>query len=272
MVLLLGLALVLSAPARARGPEAVEILRRAEEVRSPDIDYAARFTLGVLDQYTPGVERKTAYRMIAHGKNSTLALMLTPSQFFGGTLLITHGEFWLLLPRAEKAFQLTGAQVLRGDISNGDLARANLLESYDPRLEGEGRIDGERCWGLDLTRTRTAASYPRLRVWVSKKGFLPKKLEYYGMTGALLKTARYGEFRKGPIGLRPMRIELEEATGTGGKTTMIFSDLRKIDASQISFRPEGMARFRDAAFAARKPAGDEVDVEGLLAALGAEKN
>ena len=278
LVLLLFAASALSASAaapraaRSREPGAVEILERAEEVRSPDIDYAGQFTLGVLDPHRPGVERKAAYTLIAHGKDCTLALMRSPPELYGAALLIAQGAYWFLLPRGARALQLSGPQVLTGDASVGDLARANLSGSYEPRLDGNDRLEGEPCWRLELTRTRPGASYPRVRLWVARNGFLPKKAEYYGMTGSLLRVARFMEFREGPIGLRPMKIEFEDATGAGGKTTMLFTDLRRIDASQISFTREGMERLREAAFGARLSNGEGVDLDRLLAALAAGKS
>lgn len=256
----------------AATPDPAEILRRAEDVRSPDVTYAADFTIAVLDDFTPGTERKAYYTMIARGKDDTMALMRTPTQFYGGTLLIHDGAFWLLLPKAARPFQLSAAQVLSGDTTNGDLARANLLASYEPRLDGEETVDGEACWRLVLTRTRNTANYPRMRCWITKSRFRPKTFEYYGMTGSLIKTARFGEYRKGPIGVRPMRIDYQDRAGKGGRTSLLFTALRKIDASPINFTPEGMIAFRDAALASRKGEDTAVPLADILAALAAGKS
>jgi hypothetical protein len=91
--------------ASAAGPG--EILRRAEEVRSPSLDYAVDFSISVADDYTPGQTRTASYTMIAAGKARAIILMLGPDPFFGGTLLSRDREFWLLLPLASRAIQLS---------------------------------------------------------------------------------------------------------------------------------------------------------------------
>jgi hypothetical protein len=251
------------------GRDAESILRRAEEVRSPDLDYAVDFTIAVHAPHTVARERRASYTMIAHGKDHSMVLMRTPVQFYGGTLLIDEGLYWLLLPRAEKPFQLMESQVFRGDIGNGDLARANLAAMYAARLAGEEALQGEPCWRLELTRTHNRAHYTRILAWIATDGFLPRKFEYYGETGALLKTARYGDYRRGPLGLRPMRIEVESTHESGRKSTMEFSNLRRIAVRGVEFTPQAMVRFRDAAVAARQGPEDQPPPERFLAALGA---
>jgi hypothetical protein len=164
-------------PARAQGampsatvlPGGWEILRRAEEVRSPEIDYAVEFVLKATDPASSWKERTASYMMIAHGKDYSLVMMREPSQFYPGTLLIAKGFYWLLLPRSEKAFQLAPRHVLNGDISNGDLARGNLLAFYKVYLQGEATIRGEPCWHLELTRTTNLAMYKKIHAWITKK-------------------------------------------------------------------------------------------------------
>jgi len=242
-----------------------------DDVRSPNLDYAADFRIRVLSPYSPWPERKTDYTMIAHGKDQTMVLMLTPDQFYPGTLLMTGGRFWLLLPRSTKPAELSIRQVLQGDISYGDLARANLADSYRAILDGEEKVEGEACHRLELSRVEPAAAFPRIRCWISKRRFHPKTFEYYGETGALLRTARYHDFEKGAIGVRPMRIEVVAAGEKGDRTTLTFSNLRVIDGSAISFSPAGMLAFRDAALASKEASGAKARPEDLVAALTPQK-
>src|SRR5262245_14599996 len=146
-----GLQAPIAAPRRE--PDAVEILKRSEEVRSPDIQYAVDFTITVKDDYTPGVPRSASYTMVASGKDSSMVLMQQPEGFYGGTLLIRKGEYWLILPKASRSLQLSSEQVLRGDIANGDLARGNLLATYRPSVTGQETMDRDRCWRLELLPT-----------------------------------------------------------------------------------------------------------------------
>lgn len=248
-------------------PDVAEILRQAEQVRSPDLDYAVDFTLRTVNPDSAWKERSARYTMIAHGKDHSLVLMREPKQFYPGTLLIMRNLYWMLFPRSEKPIQLSARHVIHGDISNGDLARGNLLSNYDARLEGEEKIKGDRCWRLELVRSNYAANYTRIVYWISKKKLRPVKFEYYGKTGTLLRSAWYENYRKGPMGVRSMRIEVETHIRPGERTTMIFSNLRPLDASGLEFTVPGLVRFRDAAREKFEADGAQAQPEELLAML-----
>ena len=251
-------------------PDAREILRRSEEVRSPDLDYAVDFTLVVSNPNTIWKERRARYTMIAHGKDLSLVLMREPRQFHPGTLLIMRNLYWLLFPKSTKPIQLSARHIFNGDISNGDLARGNLLENYEPRLDGEEKADGRKCFRLELTRTSNVAHFPRIRTWIDRKKLRPVMSEYYGRTGALLKTVHFGDYRNGTLGVRPMRLEVETHERAGERTTMEFTNLRRLDSARLDFTPEGLIHFRDAALARLAAEGEQAQPEDLITMIHGE--
>jgi hypothetical protein len=93
------------------------------------------------------------------------------------------------------------------------------------------------------------------------------KFEYYGLTGALLKSARYEDYRAGPIGLRSMRIEVESAVRPAERSTLTFHDLRTIDSSTFTFTPEALLALRDAALAVHESEGVQASPEQLAERL-----
>jgi len=252
-------------------PDAREILRRAEKVRSPELDYAVDFRLDVTQPKTSWKQRTARYTMIARGKDYSLVVMREPKAFHPGTLLITEGAYWLLLPRSEKPFQLAPRQVLNGDISNGDLARGNLPTFYDPRRDGEEEVRGEACYRLELTRKSNLGPYKRMRAWITVDGFRPRKFEYYGETGALLKTAYYERYTDGEIGLRSMRIEVENHVRPGENTVLTFSNLRRFDSSRLPFTRERLNAVRDAFLTKYEADGEQAQPEEVLELLGARQ-
>jgi outer membrane lipoprotein-sorting protein len=245
---------------------AADILRHAEEIRSPKAEYAVEFMLRTVNPASSWKERTSRYTMIARGKDDAMILMRYPTQFYPGTLLMSGGAYWFLLPRADKPLQLSEHQILEGDISYGDLARGNLLHSYEARLDGEETLGDSRCWRLELTRTSSGARYARVRCWIEKKSYRPRRFEYYGMTGALLKTAIYTEYDGTRLGLRPARVEVTSPSRPDETTTLLFTELRPLDLSRVSFTTEGLHAFRNAALDC---AGDaQARVEDVVARLG----
>ena len=264
------LALLCFSPAIPGGrqfPAASEILGRAEEVRSPDLDYAVDIKLLVRDPTTFWKERSASYTMVAHGKDHSFVLMREPKLFYPGTLLIMDNAYWLLHPRADRPLQLSSQQVLGGDISNGDLARGNLLKNYEARLDGEDKVEQDPCWVVELKRANAIASYPRIRYWITKRRPRPRKFEYYGETERLLKTVFYEDYRKGPLGTRSMLIVARTPARADETTTMTFTNLRRIDVSGLTFDLAGLTAFRDAARTGLETGGAQAQPEDLVTRL-----
>ena len=252
-----------------RAPQAEEILRKAEAVRSPSLDYAVDFTIHGVSKNAKAVAREATYSMIASGKDRTMILMRTPSNLYGALVLMADDRCWMLLPRATKTWELSAAQMLAGDISTGDLARSNLTKGYKATLAGEDAVDGEPCWRLELAASSDRAHYGRIVYWIAKKGFLPRKLEHYGHTGKLAKVVDYGDYRKGALGLRPMRLQVESFDEWKETSTLTFSHLRRIRLDPASFTTEGMMKVRDAAIAAQAAgSGSDAGMEQILRAAG----
>jgi outer membrane lipoprotein-sorting protein len=241
------------------------VLALAERARNPDLDYAVDFRLDVADPGSAWKSRSAAYTMIAQGKDRSLVLMREPAAFHPGVLLIADGGFWLLLPRSSLPIQLSPRQVLGGDIASGDIARGNLERHYDVRLDGEEPCGTETCFRLELARRGTLGTYSRIRAWIAKEGYFPRRFAHYGETGALLNTATYGDWREGPLGLRPMRIEVRDAARPGETSTLTFSNLRPIDASGLPLSRHDLVIYRDAALAKLAEDGLQVEAEELLA-------
>lgn len=252
--------------------DAAEILRRAEEVRNPELDYAVDFTIRTVSPGGRAAERTASYTMLAHGREGSMILRFTPKILHGSVVLMSEGSYWMLLPRAVKPLQLAEVQVLHGEVSSGDIARSNIAANYDPALAGEEQFAGEPCYKLELDRLNPGTHYSRIFYWISKKDLFPKRLEYYGLTGQLLKMTRYEEFEKGPLGVRPMLLEIESGRAWEDRNSLRFSNLRRLKADAVSFTPEGMIPFRDAAMARHKvDGGEEVRLEDILRDLAASK-
>ena len=264
----------LAAPAhtRAKPLGAQEILVKAENVRNPDLEYAVDFTIHGVSRGDAVVERDASYGMIASGKDRSVILMRSPDMLYGALVLMAEGRSFMLLPKASKAWELSAAQMVNGDVASGDLARSNLTRGYAATVAGEDDLDGVRCWRLELQSENTAMHYPRIVYWVAQSGFLPRQLDHYGRSGKLLKTVRYGDYRKGALGLRSMQLTIESFSEWKEGCTLTFTNLRKLKSGPEPFTPEGMIRLRDAALAAREATGGvDAPFERILRTAAADK-
>ena len=236
-------------------PGADLILRKAEEVRNPDLDYAVDFAIHGVPHEASEKERDATYSMIASGKDRTVILMRSPEALYGALMLMENGRYWMLLPKASKPWELSIAQIQNGDVATGDLSRVNLAHGYKATVAGDDDTDGEACWRLELIPDGGGRRFSKILYWVAKAGFRPRRVEFYGRAGTLLKTVRYSDYRKGPLGLRSMTLTIESLDEWKETSTLTFSNLRKFDVRRASFTPEGLIPLRDAALAAREAAG-----------------
>ena len=270
--LLLVAAGVHAAERPARTPiDAAEILRRAEDVRSPDFDYALEVAIRSRSADGRSPERNATFAMVAHGKTHTMFLRRTPPVLSDSVFLIADGRHWALMPRAAKPLELLEGKVIYGEIASGDIARLDFSRSWSAALVGEERFEDDPCYKLELERTGGTGIYTRVLYWIAKSGFLPRRLEYHGTTTQrLVHMARYENYRNTSLGLRPLRMVIEGGNPWEEINVLDFSNLRRIDASPLAFSEEGMLRFRNAATENREPgSGSVITMEAVLGRLAA---
>jgi hypothetical protein len=272
-VLLLAAWAVAAPPAAtAKSPSAAQILAKAEDVRNPERDYSVDFSIHGVSRGAKPVERDASYSMIASGKDKSLIVTRSPEMLYAASVLMVDDHAWMLLPKASKAWELSGAQLVNGDVASGDLARTNFVRGWTATLDGEDELAGTPCWRLALTASVASARYPKVVYRIAKKGSLPVQIDFFGRSGTLLKTVRYEDFRKGALGLRSMRLIIESFSEWKEATTLTFTALRPLTTDPAVFTPEGMMRVRDAAMAERQATGRaDVALEQMVRFGGALK-
>jgi hypothetical protein len=263
--IVVAIAIAWSVPTFGRPPGPDQVLRKAEAVRNPELVYAVDFTIHAVSGGTTVSERDAEYSMIASGKNRSVILMRSPDSLYGALMPMADGKYWMLLPKASRPWELSGAQIRNGDVATGDLARINLTQGYKASIAGDDMVDADLCWRLELTADDPAAYYAHIVYWIAKNGFLPRKLEFRGATGTLFKTILYSDYRSGALGLRPMRLTIESLDEWKERGTLTFQHLRPFDRKRWPFTPEAMIALRDAALLSQVKAGTTgVGIEEML--------
>ncbi len=69
-------------------------------------------------------------------------------------------------------------------------------------------------------------TYHRVLFWVHAASNRPYKAEFYSLSGRLLKTARYQNFRNLGGKTRPTRLVMEDALKKGEVSVLEYSDMR----------------------------------------------
>jgi outer membrane lipoprotein-sorting protein len=244
-LLLATLAALCCAPSIAATPpqiSAEEILRRADAVRFPQESFEVGVDIRTAVDGKPTGEG--VYRVLSKGNENSLVLTLEPASERGQILLMKGRDLWIFLPRVSQPVRLSLAQRLVGQVSNGDLARANFVGDYTPKLVDTQTIDGKSLYVLELTAVDRSVTYQRVRYWVEQRNYWPYRAEFYSLSGRLLKTCRYEEFRRLGSVTRPTRLVMTDALNKGEVSTLEYSDLKPRDLPDRVFTKDYLKRLQ----------------------------
>jgi outer membrane lipoprotein-sorting protein len=199
------------------------ILNQADDVRNPQSDYTVEVTVTSLK---PGKEPKVAqYEVMIKGKTKTIIKTLAPAVDRGTSMLMVNYDFWVFLPTISKPLRISLQQRLLGEVANGDIARANFSGDYSPKLLKMESIDGLEYYVLELLAKDERVTYHRVVLWVQKENFHPFKAEFYAVSGRILKTASYEDYRQIAGKLRPARLVLNDPLVRGQRSIIEYSQI-----------------------------------------------
>jgi hypothetical protein len=79
---------------------------------------------------------------------------------------------------------------------------------------------------------------------VNKNGDRPYKAEFYALSGRLLKTCRFQNYKETAGAVRPTRLVMEDALTEGAKSVLDYSELRAKDLPDKMFAKDYMKRLQ----------------------------
>ena len=221
-------------------PDATSILERAEHIRFPIESFETFITVRTSNQDQVTDTRK--FRVMSKGTSKTVALLTEPASDRGQILLMNGRDFWVYLPNVSQPVRLPLSQKLSGQVANGDIARANFIGDYNPRLERSETIDGEDYFVLELNAVDRSVTYHRVVYWIKKSNFYPYKAEFYAVSGSLIKTCTFERFQSMAGRLRPTRLVLVDALRKGEQSALEYSNMTIKDIPDRTFTKDYLKR------------------------------
>jgi hypothetical protein len=203
--------------------QARELLLRADHIRFPPEAFQVDIAVT-----TTGPDRTPdahAYRILSKGNSQTLVQTTAPAIDRNQILLMRDHDLWAFLPNLSQPIRLPLSQRLTGQVANGDLARANYVGDYEPKLLRRETIEGAQYDVLQLDALDAWVTYRRVLFWVDAKNARPYKAEFYAISGRLLKTARYSDYDKLGGETRPTKLTIEDALRKGERSELVYSNM-----------------------------------------------
>lgn len=203
--------------------QADELLLRADRIRFPEESFQVDI---VITTHAPGKgAEERAYRVLSKGNARTLVQTTAPAAERNQILLMRDRDLWAFLPNLSQPVRLPLSQRLTGQVANGDLARANFVGDYTPKVLRNETLDGETYHVLQLDAVDKWVTYRKVLYWVNAKNGRPHKAEYYAVSGRLLKTALYRDFQDLGDAVRPTRLVVEDALRKGHRSELVYSNM-----------------------------------------------
>ena len=187
----------------AATPSADQILQKADEVRNPSESYSMRVRIlkGEAREFS------SSFEVLIQGNQKTLIRTLEPVRDRGRNLLMLGEEMWAFIPQLNRSVRVSLNQKLSGEAANGDLSRMRWSGDYSAVLEKQDR----EFWILFLTARKKGLTYEKIRVWVEKETFHPKKAEFLTLSDQILKRATYENYSILAGKMRPTSMRIQDA-------------------------------------------------------------
>jgi len=216
------------------------VIEKADRIRFPQGGYQVNVKITTS---SPGRDPDTRdYEILSKGNERTIIKTLTPAADKGQALLMRDRDLWFYSPSISQPIRLSVSQKLTGQVANGDLARANFTGDYVPKILRTDNIDGENYYVLELKAVDRSVTYDKVVYWVNKNNNRPYKAEFFALSGRLLKSCRFQNFKEMAGEIRPTMLIMEDALIEGGKSVMEYSDLRAKDFPDKIFAKDYMKR------------------------------
>jgi hypothetical protein len=221
---------------------AIAVVEKADRIRFPQSGYQVDVRITTAAQGREPEVRE--YEILSKGNDRTIVRTLAPASDKGQVLLMRDRDLWVFMPNISQPIRLSAAQKLTGQVANGDLARANLSGDYTPAVIKTDVIDGENYYVLELKAVDRSVTYDKVLYWVNKNNNRPYRAEFYALSGRLLKTCRYLNYKETAGAFRPTRLIMEDALIEGAKSTLDYADLRVKDLPDKMFAKDYMKKLQ----------------------------
>jgi outer membrane lipoprotein-sorting protein len=200
-----------------------KVLARADRIRFPDSGFQVDVTITTTEPDSEPEVRE--YRILSKGNNQTLIKTLAPAIDRDQILLMRDHDLWAFLPNLSQPIRLPLSQRLTGQVANGDLARANFTGDYEAKILRKETIKGDQYYVLQLDAVDRWVTYSRVLYWVNASNSKPYRAEFHALSGRLLKTCYYQNFRTLGGETRPTQLTIEDALRLGNRSVLEYHDM-----------------------------------------------
>ncbi len=133
--------------------------------------------------------KSAKFRSASQG-GKIFAEILEPADAAGRRYIAeADGKMWFWKPGLNSAVSVSKRQRLSGDAAIGDIASTSFVEGYKVEGSEDGTVDGEAATVYTMKAKGLGDTYKTIKYWVTKKGNLGKKAEFFAKSGTMVRSS-----------------------------------------------------------------------------------
>lgn len=205
------------------GEDPVRILEKVDGYRGYTQPFKMDIRVVELDSSgTEGAElRFTGYM---NDRQTGLLVYQYPPRDIDKVLLMIGETIWFYQTSIRQPIRMSARQRLMGNVSNADIARANFSGDYTPKLRPSVIRNGQSIVVIELIAKTNSVGYEKIVLYLTPKIYRPIYAEFYALSGKLLKTCQYTEFKTYGATEKITEIVVTDAIVLTKKTIIRYSN------------------------------------------------
>jgi outer membrane lipoprotein-sorting protein len=226
---------------------AKEIIRKSYDLMHGEKTYS----LITMTIEKPTWSRTVTMKAWAFEPDFSIVYITEPARDKGAVTLKRKNEVWNWLPTVQKTIKIPPSMMLASwmgsDFTNDDLVRqSSILEDYTHNLLGEEKLNEYESYKLELVpHPEAGIVWGKIIVWISKKGYLELKQEFYDEDGVLVRTMVGSKPKNFDGHLLPSYWEMIPHNKPGNKTSFEYKELNfNVKITPEFFSLQNMTRIR----------------------------
>ncbi len=179
----------------------------------------------------PDWTREISMKFWSKGTDFYLIYITAPARDKGQVFLKRYNEIWNYMPSINRIIKIPpsmmGQSWMGSDFKNNDLLKQNsLVTDYTHKIVGREKINNYFCYKIELIPTQNSAVvWGKVYLWISRKGNMILKAEYYDEDLKLMYTELTGNIKKVGGRLLPMRMKMINNREVGNSTEFEYSNI-----------------------------------------------
>jgi hypothetical protein len=176
-------------------------------------------------QWTVNVSGTKNAKFVATSQGGKIfAEVIEPADATGRRYLAeSDGNMWFWKPGLSRPVSVSKRQRLSGDAAIGDIASTSFVDGYKVEGSEAGEVNGAAATVYTMKSNSPGDTYAMIKYWVTTKGNLGKKAEFYAKSGTLIRSSTM-DYNNTAVG-RPFLSQMVIVDG-GTTITLKFSDVQ----------------------------------------------